>query len=187
VGDTFYSLDEEGVDRLFLGFEYTAFRLETFQTYDAVYEAEEFRRFLAGEPHGGFDEQDSWLREVSERVAQGKRYQRVHVVTEPLSDYLRFECAWGYAFTTQAGEEVRILSVSEGTWPGDIPQRDYWLFDSARLLEMHYTPAGGFVCAQLNEDPVAVVEANRLRDRTLHQSVPYQEFAADFDEFMRRT
>ncbi|MBB4930705.1 hypothetical protein F4561_001525 [Lipingzhangella halophila] len=188
MGETFYSLEEEGVDRLFLGFEYTAFRLETLQVYRAPEEAAELEAFLAGadQPAEVWDMTQGWLAEVSGRIAQGKRYQRVRVVTEPLSDYLRYECAWGYAYSTMAGEDVRVLSVTEGTWPEGVPRRDYWLFDSVRLLEMHYTPEGEFVCAQLNEDPVIIVEANRVRDQAVHHSVPYAEFAAGFDAFMHR-
>ena len=45
--------------------------------------------------------------------------QRVHVVTEPLSDYIRFELT-GYAPNVEAGEDVRVISVREGEpWPAD--------------------------------------------------------------------
>ncbi len=37
-------------DALFTGFEHTAYRLETLQTYDVSYEAEPYRAFMAGHP-----------------------------------------------------------------------------------------------------------------------------------------
>ena len=42
--------------------------------------------------------------------------QRVHVVSEPLTDYLRFEIT-GYRLNVEAGEDVRILPRrQQGAW-----------------------------------------------------------------------
>lgn len=185
MGATYYSLEDDGAGWLFDTFAYTAYRLETLQVYRADYEDADYQRFLAGKPPGGFREHDSYVEEVTRGTAQGRRYHRVHVVTEPLTDYMRFECT-GYRETVAAGDDVRILAVREGTWPEGIPHRDYWLFDSLRLLEMNYDQDGKFVSAELIEDPEEVVRANHLRDRALHLSIPYAEYVADFDEFMRR-
>ena len=72
--------------------------------------------------------------------------QRVHVVVEPLTAYLRYELAWSY--TPEAGEDIRIIPVQTGQWPAGLPGLggDFWLFDSARLLRMHYDPAGPADC-----------------------------------------
>jgi hypothetical protein len=44
--------------------------------------------------------------------AAGIRRYRVHFLTSPIGDYLRYECEWGYAYTTAAGEEVTILDIA---------------------------------------------------------------------------
>ena len=46
------------------------------------------------------------------QVAQGRSQGRVHVLTRPLSDYLRFELHHYYRAHSSAGEEIRILDVT---------------------------------------------------------------------------
>ncbi|HEX2132953.1 MAG TPA: hypothetical protein VHH15_15500 [Actinophytocola sp.] len=178
------SLADEEFRRLFLDFEYTAYRLEALQHYDVPYEREAFERFLAGETTGAMPGLERWTGgAVANAVAAGKRLHRVHVVEEPLSDYVRFECAWAYAHTSRAGEEIRILPVARGEWPGTLPRHDYWLFDSRHLVTMHYGPAGDFRHAEIVDDPADVVRANYWRDHAVTTSVPYPEFAARYDYF----
>ncbi|WP_067800178.1 DUF6879 family protein [Actinomadura formosensis] len=145
-------------------FRYTAYRLEALQRYDVSYEKEEFALFLAGQARGGFPGIADWI-EGNVRPAKkaGKRMHRVHVVEEPLSDYVRFECAWSYEHTVPAGEDVRIIPVGRGEWPEGIPRRDYWLFDSCRFVTMHYERDGAFAAAEIIDDPEEIVQANHWR------------------------
>ncbi|WP_325050947.1 DUF6879 family protein [Actinokineospora spheciospongiae] len=180
----FLSLEDPDFGKLFTEFSYTAFRLEAQQVYDVSYEQDSYRRFLNGEPRGDSPSIASWVKQVTEDVADGKRFQRVHVVVEPLTDYLRFECAWSYRDTVAAGEDVRVIPLTPGAWPEEIPTTDYWLFDSSRLLRMEYDDAGYFQYAELVDDPDEIVQANLWRDRTLKASVPFAEFEKKFDKFM---
>jgi hypothetical protein len=187
MGRVFRSLDDDEFNKLFHSFRYTCYRLETLQRYGVSYESDEFERFLAGEARGTFPGIAAWIDgTVSAAVKAGKRLYRVHVVEEPLSDYVRFECAWSYEHTVAAGEEVRILPVSGGAWPDDLPHRDYWLFDSATLVVMHYAPDGTFTFAELIDDPAEVVEANYWRDIAVSKAMPYRSFAERYDAQFRR-
>src|SRR5690606_23077601 len=79
------------------------------------YEMVELARFQEGEAGGNFPSITRWVERVRRGVRAGKRFHRVHMmVTEPLSDYVRFECAWAYRHTVAAGEDVRIIAVPEG-------------------------------------------------------------------------
>jgi hypothetical protein len=186
VGYTFLSLDDEAFVRSFSDFEFTAYRLETLQTYDVSYERAEFERFLAGEARGRFPGIDGWVDMVRRGVGEGKRFQRVHVLVEPLSDYVRFECAWAYRHNVAAGEDVRVIPVKQGAWPAGLPHRDYWLFDSKRLVAMNYRADGAFHCAELIDDPVEIVRACHWRDRAVALSTGFSEYAQDFDVLLRK-
>jgi hypothetical protein len=185
VGTIFTSLSDPEFQRLFDDFRYTAYRLEALQVYGVPYEMAEFARFQAGEARGEFPGIARWADRVARGVRAGKRFHRVHVVTEPLSDYVRFECAWAYRHTVAAGEDVRIAAVPEGQWPDGLPRFDYWLFDSSVLVRMNYADDGTFVSAELVDDPEQVVQANAWRDQAVHLSVPFAEYAAGFDDLMR--
>ncbi|WP_231640856.1 DUF6879 family protein [Nocardiopsis sp. NRRL B-16309] len=174
-------MSDEEFDRYFTECRYTAFRLETLQVYDVGYEAEAFRRFLDDGEIVSTDARDEW----AALVGGERRFSRVHVVSEPLTDYLRFESVWAYRSSVAAGEEVNILPVAEDAWPEGIPRFDFWLFDSTRLLRMNYTRDGTMLAPELVTDPAQVLWANEVRDRALHMSMPFAEYQRRFDADMR--
>jgi len=183
VGRIFHSLDDAEFNQLFTDFRYTAYRLESLQHYAVSYEKDEFELFLDGQARGEFPGIADWIdSSVRPAAKAGKLLHRVHVVEEPLSKYVRFECAWAYDQTVAAGEEVRIISVPRGDWPEELPHYDYWLFDSRQLVTMHYEDDGTFAAAEIVDDPKMIVEANFWRDRAVSGSVSYREFAMRYDE-----
>ncbi len=186
LGTVFESLSDPGFQRLFDDFRYTAYRLEAHQIYGVPYEMAEFSRFQAGEARGEFPGIARWADRVGKGVRAGKRFHRVHVVTEPLSDYVRFECAWAYRHTVAAGEEVRIIAVPDGRWPDGLADFDYWLFDSSVLVRMDYADDGAFLSAERVDAPDQIVQANAWRDQAVSLSVPFTDYAAGFDDLMRR-
>jgi hypothetical protein len=115
-------------------------------------------------------------------VRAGKVFQRVHVVREPLTDYLRYELGWSYQPNVEAGEDIRILVAQPGSWPmsarGEIlPElKDYWLFDSSDLWVMEYADNGAFVSIEQVTEPAMIVTAARRRDAALHQAIPYRDY-----------
>ncbi|HWC84580.1 MAG TPA: hypothetical protein VG756_31875 [Pseudonocardiaceae bacterium] len=185
MGKVFASLGDKDFNRLFSEFEYTAYRLESLQRYDVAYEKQEFSRFLDGESRGVFPGIAEWIDgTVATATNLGKRLHRVHVVEEPLSDYVRFECAWAYEHTVPAGEDVRMIPVPTGEWP-ELPPYDYWLFDSSILVSMHYRDDGIFSYAQVEDDPRKIVQANYWRDLAVNRSIPYRQFADRYDSQFR--
>lgn len=85
----------------------------------------------------------------------GRDLARVHVIEEPLSDYIRYELA-AYTPNVDAGEDVRVISVARGSWPNGVPRHDFWLFDDERLWLMEYDPGGTFQATRLVDDPATV-------------------------------
>jgi hypothetical protein len=158
----------------FKTFRYTAYRLETLQSYDVPQEEESLAAFLAGDPVSFGPPKDGWTAVVASAVAAEKSMRRVHVAEEPLSDYLRYEME-SYRPNVEAGEDVRILPVAPGRWP-DLPRHDYWLFDSADLWLMNYDEAGHFAGARSVTDAGHIVMHGYWRDAALHAAVPYADY-----------
>ncbi|MFE2291057.1 DUF6879 family protein [Streptomyces sp. NPDC059452] len=136
---------------------------------------EAFRLFLDGEPKPeGYNE--DWLDEVRVHVDSGRRMYRVHVVTRPLTPYLRYELGWGCTTNSTAGEEFFILDVTEHPDPlGGVG--DFWLFDSRTAAPMRYTPDGEFAGADVLPDDRAE-EYAAYRDTALAHAVPFAEWWA---------
>ncbi|MEV1006784.1 DUF6879 family protein [Streptomyces sp. NPDC049881] len=166
--------DEFG--RLFHSFEHTAFRLETRERYDVDYENESLRKFLAKE-RDELPWMRDWLTMIRDATAQGRRFHRVRVVSLPLSDYSRFG-VWCAQFTNGAGEDIRYLPRDRATAAG-LPLHDYWLFDSHRLVRMHFDESDAFLGAEVVEDAEEIVRHNHWRDAAWHHAVGRDEFAAE--------
>jgi hypothetical protein len=157
-------------------FRRSAFRLELLDKYVAANEAEPFRRFLNGEPHNPAW-REPWAQFVRESVRDGKRMARVHVVREPLSDYLKFELTRAYPANVTAGEDVRILEISQ--YPElSPPSRDFWLFDERNAAVMDYDQDGNFLGADATSDPALVGYYLHVRDLTVNLSVPLADYLA---------
>jgi hypothetical protein len=158
---------------LFRSFEHTAYRLETRDTYHSPNETTALEQFVAGEPvdMGWFQ---NWLTMIREATAEGRRFRRVRVVTIPLTDYSRFGLFCSQ-YTNEAGEDIRYLArdLVRG-----LPDYDYWLFDSRKLVKMHFDAQAHFLGGEIIEDPVEVVQHNYWRDAAWHVAMRRDEFAA---------
>jgi hypothetical protein len=158
--------------RALFEFRTAAFRLETLPTYTEPDEAEAVARFLAGEDPG-LD--TSWWESMTlaHREA-GRTMTRVRVLVEPLSAYARFQLPF-FARFVKAGEDIRVITTAEGSWPADIPRRDFWMFDDD-VWDLQYTEDGTFMRAELLNDPDEIVDHLRWRDTALAQSAPLHDY-----------
>jgi hypothetical protein len=97
--------------------------------------------------------------------------QLVHVVSELLSHYLRYEMD-GYCHTVAADEDVRILSRPQAR-ALELPEEDFWLFDDGPVTRMRYDREGAFLGAELAKEPDVVGRYCRWRDVALQAATPY--------------
>jgi hypothetical protein len=165
---------------LFAAFRHTAWRLESRDAYAVDVEAEPFRRWQAGEtPDQTY--RSGWMTTVRGAVGQGKRIERVRVVPEPLTDYLRFE-AWLGKQNTEAGEDIRYLDRERAQTLG-IPSynHDYWLFDSHLLYRMHFDEDDHLLGLTLVDDPSEVVRANHYHDAARQYATPFPAWYANHE------
>ena len=110
-------------------------------------------------------------------AAEGRRFTRVRVVSLPLTDYSRFG-VWCAQFTNGAGEDIRYLTRERARVEG-LPDHDYWLFDSRKLVRMHFDDGDRFLGGEVVEDPSAVVDHNYWRDAAWHRAVERDHFAIE--------
>ncbi|MGH3824285.1 MAG: DUF6879 family protein [Pseudonocardiaceae bacterium] len=161
----------------FTQFRRSCFRLEVLQSYGSSGEDDSLRTFLAGQdpqPHPGKRE---WMALVDAATRDDRTMQRVHVITEPISDYLCFEVAWSYAYNVAAGEDVRLIPLPEDApWPADIPQRDFWLFDDTVLFDMHYGSDGRWLGVERNTGQADIDVACRARAAALRHAQSWSAY-----------
>jgi hypothetical protein len=166
-------LEGEAWSRYFRDFAASAFRLELRQVYTMPGEAEELRRFRGGEqPPPGYHY--GWLDTVAGARQAGKTMRRVRVVQRPLTDYTRYEFAWGFAYNVQAGEDIRVLDLTGRPGPA-LPDHDFWLFDESTVVKLLYRADGTQIGRELAEDPDLAAYLG-WRDAAWDAAVPFRDY-----------
>jgi hypothetical protein len=116
---------------------------------------------------------------VQRSTAAGKRFQRVRVVSEPPidNDYLQYEFAY-YPHTIAAGEEIRVLPRAQAE-ALELPDRDFWLFDSRLVALMRFDREGRLHGVELTDEPQVVARCCYWRDAALHRATPFERYVAE--------
>ncbi|MCA1703717.1 MAG: hypothetical protein LC808_10835 [Actinobacteria bacterium] len=118
-----------------------------------------------------------WLSTVRDAARERRRFARVRVVNLPFSDYNR----WSYVIAQHniaAGEDIRYL-ISERAQELELPNHDYWLFDSRKLLRMRFDETDRFLGGEIIENSAEIVRHNYWRDAAWHHAVRRDEFAPE--------
>ncbi|CAL9465715.1 DUF6879 family protein [Streptomyces albus] len=171
-------LDGEEWRRFFDAFEHEAWRFEAQPTYTIPKEQANVARFLRGEDKPA-DHNARWHERVRGYVESGKRIGRVRIVRRPLTDYQRYQFAWGIPGNIAAGEDIRILDVTRGTFGLPLSGRDWWMFDDSRIAHLHFRPDGTQINRESYEgDTAPYREWKRL---ALEHAVPFEEYVKALD------
>lgn len=160
----------------------SAFRLELLDSYDVDSDGEDYGRFLRGEGTPAPERKQPWLDRLRREAADGILNHRVHVLRTPLTDYLRYECEWGYVLNAQAGEDIRILDLAEHAMPAVLVERDFWLIDDKHAIAMYYDKAGRFLGAKPVDDPTPY---RQTRDALVSSAEPFPSWWARHGEEWR--
>lgn len=166
----------KSLGELFDTFEREAFRLETLDDYGRSGNVDAYQAFLAGELQPD-DYNADWVEELRSHTEMGRRVYRVHILSRPLTDYLRFELGWGYRTNMSGGEEFFILDTTDRPNPlENVP--DFWAFDSASVAVMNYDETGKFVGSDVLPSE-RTVEFIRYRDVALSHAKPFSDWWAE--------
>jgi hypothetical protein len=159
------------------GARYTAVHLEMRDAYGVSDEAEDFALWKAtGERDAdpGSRYWAPWVDLIRGAVERGVCIRRARIVSEPVSDYIRYEHA-GTPVNLSAGEQVRWLArrrVSDVPLPGN----DFWLIDSALVRWNHFSGEGASCGGEMSDDPAAAGLCSRAFEAVWARAVPHEEF-----------
>ncbi|OII67712.1 MULTISPECIES: DUF6879 family protein [unclassified Streptomyces] len=170
-------LDGEAWQAKFRDFRSEAWRLETRPVYRVPQEEEQIRAFMAGERIDPHAYSNAYTEDLKRVRREGKSKGRVHIVTRPLSDYLRFEFMY-YRPHAWAGEDIRIMDVTDRDNPLAGVQ-DFWMFDREEVVLMNYGADGTQINREVHEgDVTPFLEYQRI---ALAESVPFEEYVKGLD------
>ncbi|WP_116212217.1 DUF6879 family protein [Streptomyces olivoreticuli] len=166
-----------GFDELLHGCERSAVHLEMRDSYAVDYEESGFAAWKAGHRLDPADRASwwrPWLDLVSETVDRGVVIRRARVVSEPVSEYIRFEHSGSFT-NIAAGESVRWLPrrrASDLCLPGN----DFWVFDDHLVRFNHFTGDGSSMGGEMRDEPAVVKLCSSAFEAVWNRAVPHEEF-----------
>jgi hypothetical protein len=131
---------------------YSAIHLEMRDTYTPS--DPRFRAWLAGQPPRE-PANPAWTELVRMHVARGVSFRRARIVSEPVTDYIRFEHAITAGVNITAGEQVRWLPRRQCS-ELCLPVNDFWVLDDKLVRFSYFAGDGEFLEDELTDDPVGV-------------------------------
>jgi hypothetical protein len=161
-------------------------RLETLPFYDTASDGGDYQCYLAGEARAGSAAKQPWLDRLRTDTAAGRRWRRAHVVELPLSDYLRYECEWGYTDNVVHGEDVHILVVGKSGMSAVAAVGDFFVIDHRHVIRSQYDAQGRFVGAEPVPETADAAAARRALAEVIWEvATPFTAWWQAHPEFHR--
>ncbi|MCZ1007697.1 DUF6879 family protein [Streptomyces lydicus] len=165
-------LDGEEWRNFFDSFTHEAFRFETQPKYTMPKETPSLARFLRGESKPE-DHNSRWHERVRAYVDAGKWIGRVRIISRPLTEYQRYQLAWGIPGNVAAGEDIRILDMTERDI-GLPTGQDWWMLDESRVVHLNYRPDGTQIGREVMEGDIEPYR--RWKRLAFEAAIPFSEY-----------
>lgn len=158
---------------------HSAVHLEMRDVYAVGDERDDFENFLRTgtpnlDPACSFWPQ--WMPLVQEALAHGVVMRRARIVSEPVTDYIRYEHAIT-PLNLQAGEDVRWLPRRHAS-DIPLPGNDFWLLDGRIVQFHHFTGTGDWAPAEKErtDDPAAAALCAAAFETVWERGTPHEKY-----------
>ncbi|MFG2999762.1 DUF6879 family protein [Streptomyces sp. NPDC048340] len=166
-----------GFSELLAGAQHSAVHLEMRDSYGVDKEKGPFAAWRDGVRLNSDDRATwwrPWLDLVSQAVARGVVIRRARIISEPVTDYIRFEHS-GTFTNIAAGEQVRWLPRRQAS---DIalPGNDFWLFDGKIVRFNHFTGDGASAGPEMCEEPDVAKLCADAFESVWERGIPHEQY-----------
>jgi hypothetical protein len=155
--------------------------------HEAVGESgrERDRRSETAQPLGHQARLDEF--DLRRRNQHGRVRRNVHIVEQPLSEYLRYQFEWCYTFNVAAGQDVRVLDISSN--PAAAPLAacgGFAVLEGIDVARNNYALDGTFLGAvQAPADTAVALTA--VAETAWAMAVPFTTWWRDHPQYHRAT
>lgn len=165
--------DEE---KMFADCRHDACHLEMRDWYAMEGEDRQFANWQAGTFDLAEDEaaRRPWLDLMKATTGRGVRVRRARIVSEPVTEYIRFEWA-GTSLNIAAGEQVRWLPRRKASMLM-LPGNDLWVIDGSRTLFNHFTGDGKWAGSEMIYDTALARRCSSAFDAVWAISAPHDQY-----------
>jgi|ERR1035438_8809360 hypothetical protein len=138
------SLPVSAFDELLRGASRRIFRVEALPEYNVPADRALYEKFLRGVPLPPLSCSTTmqWFGSIKGHSERGVSFQRLRLMPEKVTPYLRYEIDWCYTYSKDFGEETRFHPLSA---TNQAIQSDFYVVDDSKLIHIEYGPAGAWV------------------------------------------
>ncbi|MFC4906406.1 DUF6879 family protein [Actinomadura gamaensis] len=116
-----------------------------------------------------------WTEQVREAVARGVSVRRARVVSEPVSDYIRFEHAVTERVNVAGGERIRWVPRSR-TFDLLMPGCDLWVVDDEIALFYFFSGQGESAGSEVSGDPSVVSRCAAAVEAVWNRGIDHADY-----------
>jgi hypothetical protein len=155
----------------------SAVHLEMRDAYAIGEEAADFAAWESGYRHDP-DDRAAWWNDfhtmVRDAVARGVGFRRARIVSEPVTDYIRYEHSCTFQ-NIAAGEQVRWLPRRQASDVA-LPGNDFWLFDGTTVMFNHFTGDGDSAGPGVVTVPAVAKLCATAFEAVWERATPHEDF-----------
>jgi hypothetical protein len=117
----------------------------------------------------------NWFDLTATTTARGVEVRRMRLVSEPVTDYIRFEYDVTAGLNIAAGEQVRWLPRRQAA---DllVPGSDFWAFDDAMVVFNHFDGVGDWVCEERRDDAALAKRLTAAFETIWERAIPHDQY-----------
>lgn len=164
-------------DELIASCTRSAVHLEMRDSYAVDYETGPFADWKAGarlDPDDRASWWRPWLDLIAETVGRGVTVRRARIVSEPVSEYIRYEHSGTFS-NVAAGEQVRWLPRRQASIIA-LPGNDFWLFDEQWVHWNHFAGDGTWTGEEITDEPAAVKLCADAFEAVWAAAIPHDQY-----------
>jgi hypothetical protein len=123
-------------------------------------------------------EREEWrgfARLISATVARGVSVRRARIVSEPVTDYIRYEYDVTAGHNLAAGEQVRWLP-RRNTAGLLVPPTDFWVFDGQVVVWNHFAGDGSWITEEKCDDRALAGLCASAFGAVWERAIPHEEY-----------
>lgn len=171
------TISEDQRDQFLTVFRQEALHLEMRDVYATDIERSRFQTWLRGEQLDPAEEAEwwrPWFALMRQNVEAGKTLRRLRIVSEPVTEYIRFE--WlDAAQLVKAGEDVRWLPRRRASTLL-LPGNDCWIFDRETVAFTHFSGEGHVLGHEQTTDPSVVAACVTAFEAAWEMATPHADY-----------
>lgn len=157
---------------MFTTLKHSAWRLESRRRYASDEATDTYRQFTRGESVA-WDLEDFWCSNRREQTGLGKRFERVRILDDPLTEGQRYLLD-NARRNAAVGEDIRILPRAVAV-ELRLPAEDFWIFDARVVALLAFDDGDQLTGVDLITNPVEVVRYCQVREAAWHHATPYDQ------------